>query len=50
MLPKDFPPWQTVYWYFARWQDAGTIEEAHYALREEVRIRDGVTRYPSIGG
>ena len=22
-LPADFPPWQTVYWYFARWEEAG---------------------------
>jgi transposase len=21
-LPSDFPPWQTVYWYFVRWEDA----------------------------
>jgi hypothetical protein len=21
-LPADFPPWQTVYWYFVRWEQA----------------------------
>src|SRR5664279_4108034 len=37
MLPKDFPPWQTVYWYFARWRDDGTLDKLHDALREQVR-------------
>ena len=23
-LPSDFPPWRTVYGYFARWRDDGT--------------------------
>jgi transposase len=23
-LPKDFPPWPTVYWYFTWWHDDGT--------------------------
>src|ERR1035438_2836536 len=25
-LPKDFPPWQTVYGYFATWRDNGTLD------------------------
>jgi transposase len=40
MLPKDFPPWPTVYWYFASWRDDGTLEALHDALREKVRERD----------
>jgi putative transposase len=24
MLPHDFPPHQTVYWYFSQWRDDGT--------------------------
>ena len=24
-LPADFPPWQTVYGYFAAWRDDGTF-------------------------
>jgi len=40
MLPKDFPPWPTVYWYFANWRDDGTLEAAHDTLREHVRERD----------
>lgn len=39
MLPKDFPPWQTVYMYFASWRDDGTVTKIHDALRAEVRVR-----------
>ncbi|MFC9756911.1 transposase [Streptomyces sp. NPDC056921] len=36
-LPKDFPPWPTVYWYFTWWHDDGTVERIHDALRGKVR-------------
>lgn len=39
MLPKDFPPWETVYGYFARWRDDGTLDTLHDALREQVRVK-----------
>jgi len=39
MLPKDFPPWQTVYRYFAAWRDDETVDRIHDALRDEVRRR-----------
>jgi transposase len=26
-LPGDFPPWGTLYWYFAKWQREGTLDE-----------------------
>jgi putative transposase len=28
MLPKDFPPWQTVYDHFSRWNKSGVWETA----------------------
>ena len=28
-LPHDFPPWQTVYGYFRRWQRTGVWEVIH---------------------
>ena len=31
-LPSDFPPWQTVYGYFAAWRDDGTLTRLHDAL------------------
>jgi transposase len=39
MLPKDLPPWQTVYSYFRDWGADGTLDSLHDALREEVRIK-----------
>lgn len=39
MLPKDFPPWQTVYWYFRGWGEDGTLDRLHDALREQVRAK-----------
>jgi transposase len=39
MLPNDFPPWETVYGYFARWRDDRTLDALHDALREQVRQR-----------
>jgi putative transposase len=40
-LPCDFPPWQTVYGYFAAWRDDGTLARLHDALRAQVRAADG---------
>jgi transposase len=37
MLPVDFPPWRTVYGYFAQWRDDGTLDLIHDTLRQEVR-------------
>ncbi len=37
LLPHDFPPWQSVYGRFRRWQLDGTWERVHDALRGEVR-------------
>ena len=47
MLPKDFPPWQTVYGYFARWKRDGTWETIHDALRWKVREAAGRNEQPS---
>jgi transposase len=40
MLPKDFPPWQTVYRYFCAWRKDGTLDQLHDALREQVRVKE----------
>jgi transposase len=33
----DFPPWQTVYGYFAAWRDDGTLARLHSELRARAR-------------
>ena len=47
MLPKDFPPWQTVYGYFARWKRDGTWQAIHDTLRAQARSRAGREEQPS---
>jgi transposase len=40
-LPGDFPPWQTVYGYFAAWRDDGTLARLHDVLRAQLRQATG---------
>lgn len=48
-LPHDFPPWDTVYWYFQRWAEDGTTDRIHEALRDAVRDADGRDPMASAG-
>ena len=40
-LPKDFPPYSTVYWHYKQWRDSGLIdkllEQLHGDLRQQVK-------------
>lgn len=47
MLPKDLPPWQTVYGYFWRWTRAGIWEQINARLVKQVRIKEGRQPDPS---
>ena len=49
LLPKDFPPWETVYWWFGRWRVDGTFERLNATLRERLRSRLGRNPLPSAG-
>jgi putative transposase len=49
LLPRDFPPWETVYWWFRRWRIDGTFERLNAALRERLRARSGRNPLPSAG-
>lgn len=48
-LPADFPPWQTVYWYFRRWEQAKVTEVMLAALREQAGVQVGRNPRPSAG-
>jgi putative transposase len=37
LLPHDFPPYQTVFYYFRQWRRSGVWERVNTALREQVR-------------
>ena len=47
MLPRDFPPWKTVYNYFENWKLDGTWDNLTATLREEVRLSEGRRLTPS---
>ena len=49
LLPRDFPPWETVYWWFRRWRIDGTFERLNSALRERLRVRLRRNPQPSAG-
>jgi putative transposase len=49
LLPHDFPPWQTVYYYFRRWKKDGTWENIHNILFTETRVHEGRDPEPSVG-
>jgi len=48
-LPFDFPPWQTVYWYFVRWEEAKVTEQMLAVLRRRVRAARGRAEEPTAG-
>jgi putative transposase len=49
LLPREFPPWETVYWWFGRWPTDGTFERLNAALRGRLRVRSGRNPLPSAG-
>src|SRR4028118_2430940 len=49
LLPRDFPPWRTVYYWFRKWRIEGTFERLNAALRERLRKRSGRNVQPSVG-
>ena len=46
-LPTDYPPWQTVYGYFAAWRDDGTLARLHGELRARARAAAGRKPQPT---
>src|ERR671933_2718166 len=47
MLPREYPPWQTVYYHFRKWRLDGRLRQAHDRLRTAVREAEGRARDPS---
>lgn len=48
MLPKNFPNWSTVYGIFWRWQNDGTWQKIHDALRAKTRRAAGKKSTPTV--
>lgn len=49
MLPKEFPPWKTVYNYFQRIKKNGLLERILSELNKMVRVKIGKEATPSVG-
>ncbi len=48
-MPRGFPPWRLVYYWFRKWRIEGTFERLNAALRERLRKRLGRNVQPSAG-
>jgi len=49
MLPNEYPPWQTVFWYFKRWRADGTVDAMLDRLRDQIRDAAGRDPMASAG-
>src|SRR5580698_11637747 len=48
MLPREFPPYGTVYHYFQDWQNSGVWVHLHRVLYEQARRHAGRPACPSV--
>lgn len=46
-LPREFPDWSAVYYYFYRWSRNGTWERLHHFLRSRLREKNGRHKHPT---
>ena len=49
MLPKDFPPYNIVFYYFTKWRKEGVLEELFLKLHIWLRVMLGRCESPSLG-
>lgn len=47
MLPVNFPPWRTVYYYYWRWKGDGLWQQINEVLVKQVRKKAGRNEQPS---
>ncbi|CAM5593750.1 hypothetical protein SCALM49S_04369 [Streptomyces californicus] len=45
-MPADYPPWQTVYYHFARWHRRGVVAFLREQLRRQIRTGQGRCSWP----
>ena len=48
-LPRDYPKWQSVSYYFQQWQRDGTWKRIHDTLHAQVREAAGRHKHPTAG-
>ena len=47
-IPANYPPWETVYYYFRKWKKDGTFEYLNTTLNKLERKRQGKKETPSL--
>jgi len=47
LLPREFPAWAAVYYYFHRWSKDGTWERLNHTLRSRLREEGGRHKHPA---
>ena len=47
-MPKIFPPWRSVYYYFRKWKKDGTLQSLNESLNQKERKRQGKEPTPSM--
>ena len=47
-LPESFPPWRSVYYYFRKWKDDGSLECLNSSLNQKERQQQGKEETPSM--
>ena len=49
MLPREYPNWHSVYYYFRQWREDGTWQRLHDTLHAHERERLGRHKHPTAG-
>lgn len=49
MLPGEYPPWNTVYYYFRAWKRQGVWHQMRKVLYHRTREQSGRNEHPSLG-
>lgn len=47
-LPKDLPPYSTVYWHYKQWRAEGALDRLMQMLHKQVRVKVKKTKVDSI--
>jgi putative transposase len=49
MLPRDFAPWQLVYYHFNTWKKQEVFDLIQESLVQKTRLKQGKAEYPTVG-
>ncbi len=48
-LPKEYPRWQSVYYYFRKWSKDATLQKVQQSLLTQLRVKQKRQAQPSLG-